>query len=114
MVLHLRVQNGSLVSTSSPSFVSNTSSPLRIGAGVTESTIPNYFFNGKVDELRFYNRALSDAEIKQLQIIDNPHFKDVNALGYTYVDENLSNGGPWALLGYATDGNFTSKLTVVF
>ena len=105
-------KNGSFVSTSSPSFAPNTSSPLRIGAGVTESTTPDYFFNGKVDELRFYNRALSDAEIKQLQVIDNPHFKDVTDLGYTYVDENLSNGGPWALLGYATDGNFTSKFTV--
>ena len=105
-------KNGSLVSTSSPSFAPNTSSPLRIGAGVTESTTPSYFFNGQVDELRFYNRALSDTEIKQLQIIDNPHFKDVTDLGYTYVDENLSNGGPWALLGYATDGNFPSKFTV--
>ena len=105
-------KNGSFVSTSSPSFAPNTSSPLRIGAGVTESTTPSYFFNGQVDELRFYNRALSNTEIKQLQIIDNPHFQNVNNLGYTYVDENLSNGGPWALLGYATDGNFTSKFTV--
>ena len=105
-------KNGNLTSTSTPSFAPNLSSPLRIGAGDTDSTNPNYFFNGKVDELRFYNRALSDAEIKQLQIIDNPHFRDVTDLGYTYVDENLSNSGPWVLLGYATDGNFTSKLTV--
>ena len=47
-----------------------------------------------------------------MQIIDNPHFRDVTDLGYTYVDENLSNGGPWALLGYSGNGNFPSKLTV--
>ena len=65
-----------------------------------------------MDELRFYNRALSQPEIKQLQIIDNPNFREISSLGYTFLDDNLSNGGPWALLGYASNGNFPSKLNL--
>ena len=105
-------KNGNLISSSSPSFAPNTSRPVRIGAGNTDSPNPDFFFNGIVDELRFYNRALSDAEIKQLQIIDNPNFREISGLGYTFVDDNLSSGGPWALLGYASNGNFPSKLNL--
>jgi hypothetical protein len=33
--------------------------------GISEDS-SNYFFNGKIDDARVYNRALSDTEIKQL------------------------------------------------
>jgi hypothetical protein len=57
--------NGSLYSTRSGTLALNTIRPLRIGAGRTETT-PGYFFNGIIDEVRIYNRALSDEEIKEL------------------------------------------------
>jgi len=43
----------------------NTTSPLRIGAGATEGS-PRYFFKGIIDEVRIYNRALSETEISDL------------------------------------------------
>jgi hypothetical protein len=102
--------DGDLIATTSPSFSKNTSAPLRIGAGKTEGS-PDFFFAGVVDEVRLYNRALSENEVKQLQVIDHPSFKDVSGLGYTYVDENQSTQGPWALLGYGSNGALPGKLT---
>ena len=69
-------------------------------------------YQGGLSDFRIYDRVLSEAEIKQLQIIDNPNFREISGLGYTFVDDNLSSGGPWALLGYASNGNFPSKLNL--
>jgi alpha-tubulin suppressor-like RCC1 family protein/uncharacterized protein YpmS len=55
--------NGEQLGSETASFVQNTTSPLRIAAGTTEST-PSYYFNGKIDEVRIYNIALSQAEIQ--------------------------------------------------
>jgi hypothetical protein len=57
--------NGSLYNTTSGTLALNTIRPLRIGAGQTEGA-PAFFFNGLIDEVRIYNRALSDAEIQAL------------------------------------------------
>ena len=46
-------------------FVVNSSSPLRIGAGKTEGSA-QYFFNGSIDDVRIYDRALSNAEVQAL------------------------------------------------
>ena len=64
-------QNGSLVTSTTGSFLLNQSRPLRIGAGATESNNPNYYFNGSVDEVRIYNRSLSASEISSLYTIEN-------------------------------------------
>ena len=69
-------------------------------------------YHGGLSDFRIYDRVLSETEIKQLQIIDNPNFREISGLGYTFVDDNLSSGGPWALLGYASNGNFPSKLNL--
>ena len=47
-------------------FVANTSGPLRIGAGATETSSPQFFFKGLIDDLRIYDRALSAAEVQAL------------------------------------------------
>jgi len=50
----------------------NSSQPLRIGGGAPSGTSP-YWFIGVIDDIRIYNRALSEAEIKQLYQIDEPN-----------------------------------------
>jgi hypothetical protein len=44
----------------------NTTEPMRIGAGKTEVTAPDYYFNGKIDEVAIWNEALGSAEITAL------------------------------------------------
>ena len=44
----------------------NTTEPMRIGAGKTEDTVPEYYFNGKIDEVAIWNEALGSAEITAL------------------------------------------------
>jgi hypothetical protein len=57
--------NGNFATTQSFSFAPNTSCPLRIGAGKSETT-PTYFFPGSISDVRVYNRALSAAEVKEI------------------------------------------------
>ena len=85
--------DGDLVATISPSFSKNTSSPLRIGAGKTEGS-PDFFFAGVVDEVRLYNRALSAAEVQQLQVVDHKEVPPSNlrTLGGLAITENSSAG----------------------
>lgn len=57
--------NGELSGKPVPSkILINTQYPLRIGAGVTESN-PGVFFNGKITEVRLWDRARSQEEIQQ-------------------------------------------------
>ncbi|MBF0390110.1 MAG: LamG domain-containing protein [Desulfamplus sp.] len=45
--------------------LANGSQPIRIGGGAPYGQPPHYF-NGTIDDVRIYNRALSEFEIKQL------------------------------------------------
>jgi predicted outer membrane repeat protein len=56
-------------SQSGAAFAHNTQYPLRVGAGTTEQS-PLFFFPGKIDEVRVYASALSQAEIQQLAAPD--------------------------------------------
>ena len=40
-------------------------------------------YHGGLSDFRIYDRVLSETEIKQLQIIDNPNFREISGLGYT-------------------------------
>ena len=58
--------NGDLItSKKTTSFMANGKSPLRIGAGRTESN-PNFFYKGAIDEVRVFNKALSSDIIHKL------------------------------------------------
>jgi hypothetical protein len=46
--------------------IANTSAPFRIGASAQDSSNDYYYFAGKIDDVRVYNRALSATEVKQL------------------------------------------------
>jgi hypothetical protein len=48
-------------------FAPNSTAPLRIGAGSSE-TAGNFYFNGDIDEVAVFGRALADAEIQQLYL----------------------------------------------
>jgi len=78
--------NGELVGAPVQSKINlNTSHPLRIGAGVTEGN-PGYFFNGEITEVRLWNRARSQDEIKQLM---NQRLKgdEAGLVGYWPLNE---------------------------
>ncbi len=47
-------------------FFPNPTNPLRIGSGSTSSDDPVYFMDGLVDEVRVYNRGLSESDIDEL------------------------------------------------
>jgi len=57
--------NGRLVGEGTAPLSLNTQRPLRIGGGATEGA-GNYFFPGKIDEVRVYNRVLTPEEVAGL------------------------------------------------
>ena len=57
--------DGELIGAKALTLDRNTSGPFRIGAGGGEVS-PSYFFQGCVDEVRFWNRPLADREIASL------------------------------------------------
>ena len=96
--------NGALIKKYSISgSINNTNEPLRIAARGGFNT-PNSFFNGVIDEVRIYNRALSEAEVKSLYT-QQPVIKSVTPetvkLGeptlFTVRGEGLVNGMGFAL-----------------
>jgi hypothetical protein len=44
----------------------NTNKPLRIGAGRTERATPDYYFNGKIADVRIWPRELNSSEVEAL------------------------------------------------
>ncbi len=54
--------NGALVGSAATVLAPNTARPLRVGAGATEGA-GQFFFNGDVDEVAVFGRALSGAEV---------------------------------------------------
>jgi hypothetical protein len=57
--------NGTLVNTLSlPGSLMTTAGPLRIGGNAPSIPFGGQFFNGAIDEIRVYNRALSQADIQ--------------------------------------------------
>jgi Concanavalin A-like lectin/glucanases superfamily/Immunoglobulin domain len=63
--------NGVLVGSSTPTFGPNTDYPLRFGAGRTE-TDGDYFFDGDVDEVSFYNKVLTQAQVLRHFVAGRP------------------------------------------
>ncbi|MEN9611144.1 MAG: hypothetical protein RLZZ628_1958, partial [Bacteroidota bacterium] len=61
-------ENGNLIASSSETYNYITTSPLKIGSGWVGSR----FFNGTIDDILIYNRALSHAEVTQLYNTEAP------------------------------------------
>jgi hypothetical protein len=67
--------NGFLAGEGTAVLDRNTAQPLRIGGGASEGP-GNYFFLGLLDDLRIYNRALTQAEAMSLGEREDPIFKE--------------------------------------
>ena len=108
-------QNGSLVASTTGSFLLNQTRPLRIGAGATESNNPNYYFNGTVDEVRIYNRSLSASEISSLYSIENtaPNSPptDLNSTNTITFPENSNIG---SIIGQFTATGISNQSTLTY
>ncbi len=92
--------NGQLIATSPSLGNANVGyhSQLHIGC---RGVLNDYFFNGAIDDLRFYNRALSASEVQQLYAIESapppclPHPATATAVldhGFV-VDATINDGG---------------------
>ncbi len=102
--------------------VQNDNEPLIIGAGGSSSPLPIYVFNGKIDDIRIYNRALSSSEIQELYqgvtscTASNPASVDLNLDIHIPSAEYQSLGGTaniWLNLEYKgidADGDYIWKL----
>lgn len=70
LTLYLLTPNGiQTSSTSVPFAVGYDQHPFRIGMDI-ENEIPSYFWNGKVDEVYFFNAVLKQSEIASLDLSD--------------------------------------------
>jgi hypothetical protein len=77
--------DGELTGSRTSTFTANTVRPLRIGAGVTESS-PEFLFNGCIDEVRIRNTALTQEQIREdryLALQGN----EANLAGYWHHDQ---------------------------
>ncbi|NES20074.1 MAG: LamG domain-containing protein, partial [Symploca sp. SIO3E6] len=82
--------NGEPVGTPGQSKINlNTSHPLRIGAGRTEGN-PIYFFNGDITEVRLWDQARSQAEIKQ-SMNQRLQGDEAGLVGYWPLNEGSGN-----------------------
>lgn len=96
--------NGVLAISSVESYAPNTTRPLRIGAGTTETT-PNYYFPGKIDEVRVWSDVRTQAEIQA-----NMHKELVGNEANLEAYYQMSNGSGTSLTDNSTNSN-TGTLT---
>ena len=71
--------NGTEVTSNPSGFLPITNKPLRIGAGATETSPPDYYFHGSLDDVRIYDRALSASEVLALYNLEKPKTALTNA-----------------------------------
>jgi hypothetical protein len=67
----LQYINGKLVNTADATTPQDSSTDLYLGCWMHPVKGPSRFFNGLLDEVRIYNRALSDEEVRHLYELNN-------------------------------------------
>jgi hypothetical protein len=95
-----------------------TAQPWIFGAQV--GNFPYYLLNGYLDEIRIYNRVLTDAEIAYLyDMVVNPHIADVNNVNQAHLrlPETINGSQLYKVqfgrkLDFATAGNQVTALRV--
>ena len=81
--------NGEIAGVMASNFAANASQPLRIGAGLTESASPGYFFDGAIDQVSVWNTALDRAAIQDM--MHNPLGGTESGLvGYWQADDTVA------------------------
>ncbi|MDD3007061.1 MAG: LamG domain-containing protein [Candidatus Pacebacteria bacterium] len=91
------------------SFASAVSNDIKIGVGADWS--PTYYFNGSIDEIRIYNRAISEDEVRQLYNQKKP-ILEMNfdeGSGNLAGDKSINNN--YAILGGGTAAAMPSWAT---
>ncbi|MEA3544995.1 MAG: LamG domain-containing protein [Thermodesulfobacteriota bacterium] len=72
----------------------NGTNPMYIGGGASSAPMPIYIWNGLIDDLRIYNRALSESEIQQLYTASgDPTIEPTTSITVTYPNSQTS----WAI-----------------
>jgi hypothetical protein len=110
--------NGVLENSLVTAFTVNTSRPLRIGAGTTETT-PNYYFPGVVDEVKIWNYARNVNQINNYKNINLPvpqtglqsyyQFESGTATSKTGINNGTLINSPTSVAGI----NFTSAPSTI-
>ncbi|TXH08286.1 MAG: LamG domain-containing protein [Candidatus Moraniibacteriota bacterium] len=81
---------------------------LLIGATNVGSSSPSFFFNGQIDEVRLYDRALSEDEITQLYHLSTPTGIDAGLKGYwTFNGADISGTSAYDRSGSGNNGTLT-------
>ena len=62
----LYVNDEAVVSSTNQGYIANSTSPLRIGAGTTETNAGNFYWDGLIDEVAVFSDILDDTEIKTM------------------------------------------------
>ena len=103
----------------------NTTEPMRIGAGKTEDTVPEYYFNGKIDEIRIWNDVRTQSEIREYMhkevasdesgLVANYRMSDGSGTSLADDSDNIYTGtltnmeeGDW-VTSYAPIGDLNSS-----
>ncbi len=97
--------NGILVGHNT-GYVTNTSRSLRIGAGTTEGP-PNYFFDGRIDEVRIWNVARTACDIRSDMNISTTG-TETGLVAYYNFDQGIAGGnnsGITTLKDITSNGN---------
>src|SRR3989344_5797717 len=101
------LNNGALGGTV-PSQIRNGANTLKVGANANVNT----FFNGLIDEVRIYNRALLATEIKRLYNLTAPKIATVplsnGLVGYWDFNSGKGTDIAWDLSGNGNNGRLTS------
>jgi hypothetical protein len=81
-------QNGAFVGSTSSNIWNSANNPTTIGAWGIGSCSPSMgcFFNGKIDDIKIYDVALTSCDVDSLYNIPNP-----TTVGFSYnnIDENI-------------------------
>lgn len=96
--------NGEKAGEKTLTYVNNIANPLRIGAGKNESTTPDFYLNGLIDEVQLWNTALTEAEIANYS---SGHVTGEESNLVAYYNFNNQNGS--STLADAT-GNHSGAL----
>ena len=91
--------NGEQAASSTGSYFANITRPLRIGSGATETT-PDYYFHGKIDEVRIWSDVRTQAEIQA-----NMHKELTGSEGNLVGYYQMSDGSGTSLTDNSTNSN---------
>ena len=81
--MRLYVDGVEIGDNSEDTLTANTNRPLRIGAGATNLDTPQFWFNGKIDEVAYWNTELSDNAIAALYNSSVPSSVSLDSVNYT-------------------------------